>query len=462
MRKVSLRMNEEQKYQAIKELMDHGGNKQRAALKLGVSVRTVNRYIAACRRKGKAAFVHGNRHRPPANSLSKEISSLILSLYREKYDGFNFAHYRDLLSEYENIDVSYATVYRILTVNGIFSPHIHRVTRKKLRKAKLLAENPSISNGEVEAVVSHQIAIEDAHPRQQRCKYFGEEIQMDGSLHRWFGERKAVLHLAIDNATRTVVGAFFDWQETLNGYYHVFDQILRNFGIPAKFKTDNRSVFYYRSSAIKDESKDVLTQFHYACKHLGVQLETTSVSQAKGVVERANLTFQRRLVNELKLHGISSIDQANQFLIESFVPKFNRKFADRLVGFPSVFEAAPDLATINYRLAILSPRIFDGGSSIKYCGRLYQTVDQDDRLVCFRKGTDCLVIKALDGQLFASVDDQLFALRELCKHADASPEFDIIVPSPPKKRYIPPMSHPWKRSYFLRIQQQTHSRFKIS
>ena len=166
MRKVSLRMNEELKYQVIKELADHGGNKLRAAVKLGVTVRTINRYIAAYKSKGKAAFVHGNRHRPPANSLSKEISDLIVSLYREKYDGFNIAHYRDLLFEYENIDVSYATVYRLLNANDIHSPHIRRAARKKLRKVKLQAENPSISETEAETVVSHQSALEDAHPRQ--------------------------------------------------------------------------------------------------------------------------------------------------------------------------------------------------------------------------------------------------------------------------------------------------------
>lgn len=195
---------------------------------------------------------------------------------------------------------------------------------------------------------------------------------------------------------------------------------------------------------------------------LGVQLETTSVSQAKGVVERANQTFQYRLVNELRLQGISSIEQANQFLIASFVPKYNRIFADRLVGFPSVFDISPEIEKINYLLAVLSPRIFGGGSSIKFHGRFYQTVDQDDCLVCFRKGTDCLVIKALDGQLFASVDDRFYTLREIPKHAVSSPEFDVLVPSVPKKRYIPPMSHSWKRSYFLRIQQQTHPQLRIS
>lgn len=98
-----------------------------------------------------------------------------------------------------------------LNANNILSPHIRRAARKKLRKAKLQTENPSISVTEVQTVVSHQVA----HPRQQRCKFFGEEIQMDGSLHLWFGDRKAVLHLAVDNAARIIVGAFFDWQETL-------------------------------------------------------------------------------------------------------------------------------------------------------------------------------------------------------------------------------------------------------
>ena len=102
-------------------------------------------------------------------------------------------------------------------------------------------------------------------------------------------------------------------------------------------------------------------------------------------------------IDELAFHRISSIQQANQFLIESFVPKYNRKFADPLFGFPSVFETSPSPAEINCFLAVLSPRIFDSGSSVKYFGHFYQTVDENDQLVCFRKNTDYLVIKAFDG-----------------------------------------------------------------
>lgn len=96
---------------------------------------------------------------------------------------------------------------------------------------------------------------------------------MDASVLVWFGKRKAYLHLAIDNATGIIVGAYFDWEETLNGYYHVFEQILKEYGIPLCFKTDNRIVFNYETAQTKAAHKDVLTQFGYACKTLGVDLK---------------------------------------------------------------------------------------------------------------------------------------------------------------------------------------------
>lgn len=121
-------------------------------------------------------------------------------------------------------------------------------------------------------------------------------VEQDGSIHLWFGETKTCLHLAIDKATSTIVGAWFDKQETLNGYYHVFYQILTTYGIPYKFITDNRTVFNFMllNSEKRTSDKDVLTQYGYACKQLGVELETTSVSQAKGLIERTNGTFQGR------------------------------------------------------------------------------------------------------------------------------------------------------------------------
>ena len=122
----------------------------------------------------------------------------------------------------------------------------------------------------------------------------------------------------------------------------------------------------------RTSDKDVLTQYGYACKQLGIDLETTSVSQAKGLIERTNGTFQGRLVNELKLNGITTIEEANKYLIEEFVPKYNSKFAMDYKKFPSAFEEPPSLEKINYTLSILSPRKIDTGNSIKYKNKYYQ------------------------------------------------------------------------------------------
>lgn len=263
--------------------------------------------------------------------------------------------------------------------------------------------------------------------------------------------------MAIDNATGLIVGAYFDWQETLNGYYHVFEQILKDYGIPLCFRTDNRTVFNYETAKTKAEHKDVLTQFGYACRILGVGLKTTSVSQAKGMVEGANQTVQSRLKPELKLAGIDTIEEANQYLRETFVPDFNRKFGQEPRKAWSAFEKVPSDREINYTLAVLSSRVFDSGSAISFKNQLYQAADEYGRLVCFMKGTKCLVIEALDRQLLVTVDERVYQLKEIHKHAPTSPELDK---QPKKKRakkkYIPPMSHPWKRESFLKQQERRH------
>lgn len=186
-----------------------------------------------------------------------------------------------------------------------------------------------MSEETIENIVNHEMALEDSHPRGEKPKFFGEVIEQDGSIHLWFGGVKSCLHLAIDKATSTIAGAWFDKEETLNGYYHVLFQILTNYGIPYSFLTDNRTVFNYMllNPDKRTSEKDVLTQYGYACKQLGIELKTTSVSQAKGLIERTNGTFQGRLVNELKLNGITTIKEANKYLTEFFVPKFNSKFA---------------------------------------------------------------------------------------------------------------------------------------
>lgn len=460
MRKVELRMKEKEKYDVIKELVDHNGNKNRACKKLGISKRQVNRLIIKYKEKGKAGFVHGNRTRKPINALDKSISEDIILLYKSKYQDWNFNHFKEFLKKDENIDVSYDFIYRTLTKEGILSPKARKKTKHEYTKQKLLQEkkiNLAMSDEQIETIVSHEVALENAHPRGEKPKYFGEVIEQDGSIHIWFGGVRTCLHLAIDKATSTIVGAWFDKQETLNGYYHVLYQILTNYGIPYKFFTDNRTVFNYMSlnPDKRTSDKDVLTQYGYACKQLGIDLETSSVSQSKGLIERTNGTFQGRLVNELKLHGITTIEEANKYLLEVFVPYFNQRFAMNYKKFPSVFEASPSKEKINYTLAVLTPRKIDNGNSIKYYGKYYQPYLSNE-LKCFAPKTECLVIKAFNGDLLVTIDEQVLELKELSRNERFSKEFDEVIEFKEQKKYIPPMSHPWKLESFKKQMRKSH------
>lgn len=405
--------------------------------------------------------MHGNRSKKPAKTLDKSFSETIILLYRNKYQGFNFRHFYEYLIEEENIDVSYTFVYTTLMKNGVSSPRARKATKRRLAKERLQKEKKlkNKTDEEIEVIVNNEIALEDSHPRGEKPKYFGEITEMDGSSHLWFGDKKSCLHLAVDKATNHIVGAYFDWQETLSGYYHVLEQQLRNYGIPSKFKTDNRTVFNYNklNEDKRTSDKDVLTQFGYACKQLGIEIETTSVSQAKGLVERDNGTFQGRLINELKLNNITTIEKANEYLINVFVPKFNRKFALDYAKFESVYEASPSKEKINYTLAVLTPRKIDNGNALKYKNEYYQPYENGE-LKCFRAKTECLVIKAFNGDSLVTIGEKIYELRKLETHEKYSKEFDIIPETKKeKKKYIPPMSHPWKLASFLKQLEKAHT-----
>ena len=140
MRKVELRMNEQEKYEVIKELVDHNGNKNRASKKLGISKRQIDRLIIKYKENGKSAFIHGNRSKKPVNALDNSISEDIILLYKTKYYDFNFSHFKEFLKKDENIDVSYDFIYKNLTKAAILSPKARKKTKREFKKKQLLEE----------------------------------------------------------------------------------------------------------------------------------------------------------------------------------------------------------------------------------------------------------------------------------------------------------------------------------
>ena len=436
-------MDENYKYKIIKKLVESNGNKQRAAIKLGVTKRHINRLIINYKNEGKNAFSHKGKGRKAVNAFSGQLKTDVVQLYLSQYEGFNFRHFTEKLEEL-NVSISETTIRNILAENEILSPMCQRKTRKEYKRKLKLRLKKAKTEKEKNIIKEKIITANDPHPRREKCQFTGEMIQLDASQHVWFGENKTYLHAGIDDATGTIVGAYFDEQETLKGYYEVFRQILTNYGIPNMFYTDRRTIFEYRKKEINCLEEDTFTQFSYACEQLGVDIKCTSVSQAKGKVERLFRTLQSRLLNELKLAGVTTIEEANSFL-EKYLPTFNEKFALNMNSIKSVFENKPSNEDINLTLSVLAERKIDPGHCIKYHKKTYKLTDNKGNIKCFNKGTEVIVAKTLDNHLYANVNSKTYLLEELREHEKESRYFNFAkTKENVDKKYIPPMDHPWR------------------
>lgn len=452
-------MDEQKKYDVIKGLAEHpGSSKERAALTLGCSLRHINRMLTGYRKSGKEYFIHGNRGRKPANTIPDETRHLVLELYRKKYYDANFTHYTQLLEKYEDISISVSSVSNILETEYILSPKVTRAKQKRIKKHLEELKKAAKTQKKADVLQTSLVAVEDAHSRRPRAPYFGELLQMDATPFQWIPGAVWHLHLAIDDASSRIVGAWFDTQETLNGYYHVFHQILTSYGIPCKFFTDRRTVFTYKKKNSPSLDEDTYTQFAYACNQLGVELESSSIPQAKGRVERLNQTLQSRLPIELRLKGIATITEANEFL-NSYIKEFNEIFSLPLNSIKSVFETQPLNEKINLTLAVLCERTVDTGHCLRHNNKYYRMLDRNGMQVHYRKGTKTMFIQAFDGNKYCCVNDtNIYTLDCIPTHEAKSKNMDLDYKEPkPEKQYIPPMNHPWRKSAFGKfVRKQEH------
>ena len=167
-------------------------------------------------------------------------------------------------------------------------------------------------------------------------------------------------------------------------------QLLRNYGIPAAFHTDGRTVFQYKKAGVRSTPNDTPTPFTYACQTLGIAVcpsysaqaqrtdachtvgsagRPSSAAQAHGKVERLFQPWQSRLPIELVMAGVSTIEEANRFMSTQFLPSFNEQFASPVHPTMSVFEEQPSEERINLTLAVLTPRTVAAGHAIAYKNR---------------------------------------------------------------------------------------------
>lgn len=455
-----LTAKEKLKYEVAKDVVELGLSDtaiRRGRIRLECSRKSLLRYVEWYNSGDISHFSHKNKNRQPSTTIATETKEFIEKLYKEKYSNASFTHFVEILKEDYDVKVSDRTIHTILKDALLISPCSKRATRRQMEKnIRRMFRRENLSKSESEKITFAYGLLDDAesHPRKPRSKYFGELIQMDASEYNWVkGQPKWHLHVAIDDATSEIVGAWFDSQETLNGYYNVLYMILKIYGIPARFLTDRRTVFEYTLLAKADEEKDTYTQFTAACRTLGIEMQSSSVPQTKGRIERLNKTLQGRLPVEFIRSNITTMQEANAFLWE-YLPRFNAQFSlkEEQDLKSSVFLEAPSEEDINTILAVVSQRIVDDGHCIKYHNKYYQLYSQEEarRPMLFNRGTKVFVIKAFDGTLLASVKEQIFILKQLEQRLKHSKEFDPAPASVKQRKPNKPASdHPWRNSRYL-------------
>lgn len=252
---------------------------------LGVSERTLRRYVRDYKEEGISFLRHGNWRRSPVNLTSVALKNEVQQLIRETYFDFNMVHLKEKLFEELGIKIKYATLRR-------WCHAIHHVKHGQRRRAK---------------------------PKyyRQRMSQEGIMLQMDGSHHRWFGDRLLCLVAAIDDATGEVFAKFYEGETTL-ACMDLLTSIITTKGIFKVLYTDKAGVY----GGIKREH---FSQVERALGELGAQVIYAHSPEAKGRVERLFKTLQDRIVPELRLRGITTIESANEYLQKIYLPNHNQK-----------------------------------------------------------------------------------------------------------------------------------------
>ena len=242
------------------------------------------------------------------------------------------------------------------------------------------------------------------------------------------------------------MGLYFDDEETLSGYYHMFEKIILNYGIPKAFYTDKRTIFTYNKLSDIDKTIENNTniQFKRCCSQLGVEIITTSIPQAKGRIERLWGTLQSRLFNELALNNITNIKDANKFLVK-FEKDFNKKFAFELKDFDNSFtpwnKTKEDLS---YYLSTQYSRVIDNGSSFSLDCNKYCLVNDKHKVLSIPSKVKVNAFKTLGGKIVAVYESNYYETKlatSVKKYKIKPVKFKVEN----KSKWKPSPNHPWRQ-----------------
>lgn len=439
---------EQKKINIIKQVLNNQITRKEAMFELKKSRQQLYRLICIYKQDGETGLIHKNRGRTSEKKLDQIMLEEIKHLYLNEYYDFNFVAFYDEIIENEKYKdkykISYSSLYNAFLNDDIISPIAHKGTIKlyneKMNKA--INDKKEIEEEKVELFQSRQISFEQAHTRRSSNMYgFGQEIQMDACEKKWFSGIVTYLHLAVDKGTKKVLFGWFEYEELTRAYFVLLFNLIINYGIPKRIKTDNRNSF-----SNQDNSTET-TQFGIICNMLNIELITTSVSTAKANVERENRTFKNRLMAEFRHENIIDIDEANRYLNEVFIPKMNKKFSYQID--PETSKMRVNNYTqeeLNLIISEKYTRIIDNASSIKYDNKYYVPINPETgEVTCFIKKTECTFIITYNYEYWCKIEGNYYKMMELESRDTTMKKEKENDVSTERKKYIPPTNHPWRK-----------------
>jgi transposase len=392
--------------------------KEAAAL-CGLSYRQTRRLSKRYQEDGDRGLVHQGRGRPSNRAHRAEFKAKVLARYQERYPDFGPTLAAEKLA-LEGHVVDHETLRGWLLKAGLWQKRRKRGKHRSWR---------------------------------ERRAHFGELVQLDGSHHHWFEGRapKACLMNMVDDAQGTTLSWLAE-EETSFAAMQLLWQWIERYGLPQSLYTDKKNVYVIDEKTREkaaDSGEEVFTQFGRACRQLGIKIITAHSPEAKGRVERNHGIYQDRLVKELRLAQINTIEAANQFLQNDYCDQLNERFAVAPRSQVDFHRSAKgyDLASI---FCIEDERTVSLDWIVRFANQFYRL--QPLRKAELAKGK-VLVRRYLNGELHFCYGDRDLAYTVLPER----PKRKTVVKIKSKshngassvvRQYVPPADHQWRSFRF--------------